>query len=592
MSSSWSARVRLVSLAVLAVALLTVGWINALNDVRLENDLDLLSLLTGVSVTFIATGLIAEWRRPRDPVAWLIVVVGLAVGGAGLRLLQSSWVSSVGAFVFFATPLVTCHLLLAYPDGVERRVRRVVALTCWIAPAALALVTMLFTGPTHASQGVKEGGRRAASWVFTSPFDNFTRYQRPGNPLHVASNDTVLVVTWLVWSVLVVTVGIATAVISIRRRRTEAPGHRRMANRLAVAAVLVAVAMATLPLSAFPERPQLRNLVLVHLLMQGRGYTDLVVLAPALAAIVLAAVLVWAELIQPRLSQRIDGSIPLERFTAFDDVLKRSLGDPSARILFPLEDGGWVDGAGRRVSRDVPARRALTTVTRGGTTVAGVEHDTWLLHQPDLVDITIGSVALTLESQRLAATARVAAHDIQASSLRLVHAADDARSRVESAIETGPVRTLDGVLARFDDDPVPLQDIHDGLRRTLAEVREIAHELAPTAAVDGGLGQMLDAAGRYGVGPFEVASVPAERLPASVEVTVYLLAREALRHADGLVTASIATSDAAEGRAVTARFEGWIGEVPQALADRIETLSGTCHVTPGTLIAVLPCNEV
>ena len=127
--------------------------------------------------------------------------------------------------------------------------------------------------------------------------------------------------------------------------------------------------------------------------------------------------------------------------------------------------------------------------------MAAVEHDTWLLHQPDLVDVTIGSVALTLESQRLAANARAAAQDVQASSMRLARASDDARAVVETAIEYGPVRTLDAVVAHFDEDPVPLQE-----RVPMLEVRDLTganlHDIALTVHK----GEVLGVGGLAGQG--------------------------------------------------------------------------------------------
>ena len=84
-----SARGRLVALGLIAVVTVVAGWYLATEDLPASDDLAVPALLTGVAMVLVIPGLIAEWRRPRDPVAWLVVTVGMATVVADFRLLRS-----------------------------------------------------------------------------------------------------------------------------------------------------------------------------------------------------------------------------------------------------------------------------------------------------------------------------------------------------------------------------------------------------------------------------------------------------------------------------------------------------------------------
>jgi signal transduction histidine kinase len=594
----WTRRARFAALASAAAGTVLTGWYVAIVDLpSTADDLGTPAFLTGVALVVIVPGLVAEWRRPRDPVAWLAVVAGMSMALAYFRLLERPWAATVGAAVFLGLPLVVCHLLLALPDGLGRRARRRVVAACWVVPVVLAAGMMFTTGPRHTTEGLQAGGLRAASWVFTLWEDDApTRWFRQGNPLHRVDSDTALRLLWGAWSVVVVAVGWAT-VVAVMRMRCRAVGAERRALRLRqIPAVAVAVALTTLPLSGHPERAQIDGGVPVGSVLLGRWYNDVVTIAPALAAAVLGGVLVWHEIVRPRLAREADGAIQLPAAGSPDLLarrLQRALGDPTARILFPGGEGRWVDGSGRPVDRAAGLGRGATIVTRDRTRVALVEHDESLLAQPDLLDVAVASVAFTLEGGRHAALARASTEDIQASARRLLRAAEDARGAVARQIDDGPARTLAALDQLLGMEPVRLDLVHAGLRTAVAQVRDIARGFAPTALEDG-LRDALDDLAASVEHPVTVSTAPDIQLPRVVDVTILLAAREAMEQTTGPVTVSVSVAgdrhDGATGAAVL-RVDGWAGPLDQLVDDRIRTLGGSVDSVEGHLTVVLPLAE-
>jgi hypothetical protein len=195
---------------------------------------------------------------------------------------------------------------------------------------------------------------------------------------------------------------------------------------------------------------------------------------------VYAAWAVWAELITPRLSRPEALVLQLDRDStvlATRRRLARALGDPSAAIVFPTDDG-WIDEAGQPVPVDRPDRH-LVAVTRDGIAVAALDLDTLTQVAPDLLADAAGSLVVSLEARRLAALAETAANQVRQNLMRLITIDREAVEEITSQIEAGPQRTLADVDALLDVLPLPLTEIHDLLRLSLEQVRFIAHGAAP-----------------------------------------------------------------------------------------------------------------
>jgi len=413
--------------------------------------------------------------------------------------------------------------------------------------------------------------------------------------LHLVDTDVADRALWVVWSALILTVAWTTAVIVAERCRAAPPGERRTARLLRAAAVAIAVGATVQPLAAYPEQVAVVIGPPHGSVLQGHWYTDLIDLMPALAAGVLGAILLWVELVRPRLGRESNGAIPLDPVgtsTSMGEQLERALGDPTARVLFPRGDGTWIDDTGRRAQPASAPGRAATIVTRDGVAVAAVEHNDSLLTQPDLVDVTVASVALTLEGRRLAALAKAQTDDIQASALRLLNAAEHARQAIEQQIAAGPEQTLAHVGALLTADPVPMHDVHSGLRAAVAEVRAIAHGIAPTRLAEDGLAAALDDLAAECDADLVVADLPAMSLPSTLETTIFLIARDAAGHASGPIHLSISQGAAGDRQPeIGVDVEGWAGPLDQLVADRVATLGGTISAGESRIDVSLPFPE-
>ena len=204
---------------------------------------------------------------------------------------------------------------------------------------------------------------------------------------------------------------------------------------------------------------------------------------------------------------------------------------------------------------------------------------------------------------------------LAASRARIVTAADDARRRIERDLHDGAQqRQVHAVIALKlalralnNGDANATELVSDALRQAEqanAELRELAHGILPVALTRGGLRGGLDAlVSRL---PLPVtAQVSVQRLPASVEATVYFVVSEALTnvlkhaHADrAMVTVhaedrrlQVEICDDGTGGADPKRGSGLVG-----LSDRVEALGGTLQLTspPGsgtTLRIQLPVEE-
>jgi hypothetical protein len=551
---------------VLATTPVVVGWVAVVRDTGLpSDDLTVPALLTGTSLLLAVPALVAEWRRPRNPTSWLAVAVGAATVVGAWRLLQAPWLAAIGAATFLATPLAGPHLLLALPDGVDAARRSRVRWGCWLVPSALAALMLLGSASV-----------RPATWAATRPGGGWSPQH---NPIARWDADLVVRLAWAAWAAWIV--GVACGVSLDRARRARAArGDRDLARFLLPLSLLETAAVVATAVAASPSALDHGRHVLE------RWYGELIVVAPAIAAAALGAALAWSELFRPRLTLAPDGTIQLDAVlspAAAERRLGRYLADPSARLLFPAADGAWLDQHGRTSSLAAADRRAATVITSGGEPIAAVEHDEWLLTQPDLLDVVVTSLARTIDSQRLAAIAVASTDDVQRSATRLLDAGERARRQVEAQLADGPDRTLAEVGSLLVARPVPMGEVHAGLRKAAADLREVAHGIAPHHVLAEGLPTALAelvASARHAV---ELRTSGSDRVPATLALTVYIVAAAAVGASEDPIVLDLEV-DAEE---VRLRVGGWFGPVDPVVRDRLESLEGT--VTPvvdGVVVAV------
>jgi hypothetical protein len=343
-------------------------------------------------------------------------------------------------------------LLSVFTEPARNRER--LSVRWWSAGLMLVAMTMVLVSGPPTDTG--EPPPRAMSWVW---FDAGREMMvRQPNPLAIAASDTAVITLTVVWCTIVAAVAVAVV--------------RRTANRWRQLVVVLAVADSVI--LALPVRLDDDAFVL------DRAFDSLLVAAPVICAGVYAAWAVWAELITPRLSRPEALVLQLDRDStvlATRRRLARALGDPSAAIVFPTDDG-WIDEAGQPVPVDRPDRH-LVAVTRDGIAVAALDLDTLTQVAPDLLADAAGSLVVSLEARRLAALAETAANQVRQNLMRLITIDREAVEEITSQIEAGPQRTLADVDALLDVLPLPLTEIHDLLRLSLEQVRFIAHGAAP-----------------------------------------------------------------------------------------------------------------
>jgi signal transduction histidine kinase len=417
----------------------------------------------------------------------------------------------------------------------------------------------------------------------------------------LVSKDSVLSDVFMgAYLVLTLVVLIAVAVVLFIRWRRAPAAQRRMLGPLYLTGGLTIVA-----------------LVLSFVAGETAGDSVAIVIS-AVSVALLASVpfaFLWG-LLRTRLAQ--SGAVAEIVRSTGDDLraaLASGLGDPSIELAYWLpERKVYVDREGRAVDLPDGATRSSTRIEHEGRCIAAILHDPSLNEQPGLVKAAGAAAALALENQRLEAELRARVEELSTSRARIVQVALEERRRLERDLHDGAQQRLVALrlqlrLARdrADKDPAAAQTMLDGamgeLDEALADLRELARGIHPAVLADRGLEPALSAlAGRAPL-PVEVATAPAERLPAPVEAAAYFVVAEALTNVAKYAQASSArvAVERRNGHAVVEIRDDGVGGADPArgsgltgLADRLSALDGRLEVDSpeggGTVVrADIPC---
>jgi signal transduction histidine kinase len=187
-----------------------------------------------------------------------------------------------------------------------------------------------------------------------------------------------------------------------------------------------------------------------------------------------------------------------------------------------------------------------------------------------------------------------AREQLAASRARLVQASDAERRRLERNLHDGAQQRLialsltmqlaqSRIATNPDDAAGLLGTATDELAAALTDLRELANGIHPAVVSERGLADALTTVARRAPFPVEIVSVPAERLPESVEVATYYLVSEALtnsaKHAQAS-SARLAISRAGDRAVVEISDDGiggadlTMGSGLRGLGDRIGALGG------------------
>ncbi|HVF53368.1 MAG TPA: sensor histidine kinase [Actinomycetota bacterium] len=298
------------------------------------------------------------------------------------------------------------------------------------------------------------------------------------------------------------------------------------------------------------------------------------------------------------------------------EALARALRDPSVRLgYWSRETQTYVDAEGHAVQLPHPSdtKRAFTSIEHMEEPLAVVVHDVALIGEHELVEAAVAAARLALVNERLQAEVRAQLEETRASRARIVDATDAERRRLERDLHDGAQQRLVSVsLAlrmlqrKAEREGIPLSNelgnAADDLRAAIDELRDLAQGIHPPILTEEGLVPAIDSLVERAPFPVRV-EMPDDRLPSSIEATIYFTVAETLTNA-------AKHSRAKRAEVMMQRTNGWLdlevwddgigGALVEAgsglggLADRVAAVSGTMTVDSppggGTKVSVrLPC---
>ena len=278
----------------------------------------------------------------------------------------------------------------------------------------------------------------------------------------------------------------------------------------------------------------------------------------------------------------------------FAAAVARAAGDPSLVLAIPGADGSLVDLSGRPIAPPTADRR-VTRVEAGNQLLAILIHDVSLDANPDLMRSVAAATRLGLENRRLAATVQAQLDAVRASRARIVEASDAERERIERNLHDGAQQRLVTLALRLRtiadgaDDAgrrQAIEDAADELDEALAELRDLARGIHPTAVVQGGLASAVEALAERTPLPVSVR-IPRDRWPIGIEVAAYFVVAEALTNAvrHARATRAEVSADVEGERLTVSIVDDGIGGADLGagtglggLADRLAALGGSLEV--------------
>ena len=301
------------------------------------------------------------------------------------------------------------------------------------------------------------------------------------------------------------------------------------------------------------------------------------------------------------------------------DALAEILEDPELRVFWwDWELERYVDVRGATARPGAESGAATTWIGYESRRIGAVVHDPRLLDDPEFVDVFVPLVRIAMERDRLHRDLVAKLEQLQASRLRILHAGDEARRRLERNLHDGAQQRLTAALLGVRALTADLEgdaELGPKARIVLAELegaiddlRELSRGLDPPLLARQGLEAALRAGAARSSLPVELDLELPRRLPAPIEAAAYYVCAEActnaIKHAGatGLWLRAVDTGATLE---VVVRDDGVGGACVECqeeatglggLLDRVETLGGTLEVVSPegrgtTLTVVIPLEQ-
>lgn len=333
-----------------------------------DNKAATIALAVTAGLSFVASGLVALWRRPENHTGYLLAAVGYFWFLGALSESNNDWIYTLGnplgslAFGAFA------HLLLAFPGGrlTSRRDRWIVVLTY-----------LLVVGGTIAA-GVLSEHPDPTCTTCRSTLAIGT-YQRAYDVLDAATSVLGLVL-------------LATLIIIVVSRFLRARGALRRALGPVLGAGTVVMLVLVLQ-------------IIVDSYSNGAAAPLEYVFLAAFAMVPLAFLV---GVLRSRLARSGVGDLllALGRGTPIRDALAGALGDPTLEIAYWLPERERYVSADGKSLPELPEGPARTVVDHAGRPTAALLHDPLLNDEPELVEAVVAAAGLWLDNERLQAKLR------------------------------------------------------------------------------------------------------------------------------------------------------------------------------------------
>ena len=530
-------------------------------------------LIPAGAVVYIATGLLAWTRRPRNRMGPLLCVGGLMWLASGGVNLTNPVIYGLGLIAQTLPIAFVVHALLAYPSG------RLRSRTSLILTGAIYVVALVLQAPLYLFRTL--GTEPAVLWVAARP-----DVVETVRSVQAVSGLTVLGATGVVLVSRVVTV-------DRKQRRVLLPIYACGS----VVVVLVTSVYEILYAIGFAPSPVVDVFQIVMLSLVPVAFVTGVLMGGFARTGELDELAEWLGSAGARPDVR--------------NAVARALGDPSVRLGYRFGDG-WVDADG--IAVQLPAAesgQAASFVEIDGRPVGAISYDAVLIPDPAPVEAAGRVVAIALDRQRLTAQLLASQEELRDSRTRLVEAGDHERRRLAQDLHDrlqGRLILLAlrvGNAAPGDD----LVDIRRGLDESITELRWLVQGVMPALLLERGLSAAVeDLADRVPIrtvlhfGPDDHL-LDDHRLPESVEGTAYTVIAEALTNAvkhsgASLITVSVRRDgthlfiEVADDGVGGAQPAGGLGL--HGMADRVQALGGRLDIdspeTAGTRVrAELPC---
>jgi signal transduction histidine kinase len=523
-------------------------------------------------VAYNASGLLLWWFRPSNTLGAIMVGVGFVWLIVGLTTLPNRPVAGFGTLLQSAPVAGLFHILLAFPSGRLRTAwARFVVAAMWVLQLTVIIPIYLYSG----------------------------------GPLSVDVRPDI-VHTWddiQLWTGFVP--GVIGSIILVDRIRRTAPRLRAVLWPLYLYGVLAIYGL-----------PVTKNLLGPRLGLGETTIEGLQFIVVGLAPIFFAAAALSGAFGRTgridELAAWLGTSGSSERDA--EQVIGRTLGDASARLLFWLEEQNhYVDESGATVLLpDEDEGRGIEVIEIAGRRVGAIVYDSELISDPQPVRAAARVLAISVDRERLLAELRASQEALRQSRTRLVEAGDRERRRIARNLHDGIQVQL--VMLGIDaqtlaSDPqvsAPTREAVTTLRSRIdaaaGELRQLVHAVMPAPLLERGLvAAVEDLIDRMPITTTLTVGRLDESLPPPVQTTAYFIVAEALtnvmKHARAHEVAMwldqsgndlvVTVSDDGVGGATLS------GNGLRGLTDRAEALGGRLSVESPegagtTLVAHLP----